>query len=97
MQPIDSSMPKQEVHRGIQVGDQLEIKTESGEVRLISVSLVSDTYFESGDEKFLFNEIEITGQRKFSPGEKVMAFGAAVAVAALFQALITALILGLAL
>lgn len=96
MQPIDSSLPGQELISGIEVGDQIEIKTKSGEIRLILVSLISDTYIESGDEEFLINEIEIVGQRKFSQGEKGMAIGAGLAVGVLMQALIMTLILGLA-
>ncbi len=89
-------MPKQEVVSGIETGDQIEIQTKSGEIRSILVSSVSDTYIESGDERFLIDEIEIVGQRKLSTGEKGMAVGAGLAIGVFMQALIMALILGLA-
>ncbi len=96
MRPIDSSVPREEVISRIEAGDQIEIKTKTGEIRSLLVSSISDTHIKSGDEQFLINEIEIVAQRKFNTGEKGMAVGAGLAVGVLAQALLMALILGLA-
>lgn len=96
MQPIDISVPQQDVISGIRVGDQIEIKTSSGDIRSILVSSISDRYIESADEKFSLSEIEIIAQRKINTAEKGMAVGAGLVVGVLMQTLLMALILGLA-
>jgi hypothetical protein len=96
MQPLDSSLSKQEIVDGIDVGDQIEIETKSGEHRSIYVSSISETHIESNGEHFAIEEIEIIAVRKTNAAEEVAAVGAGIAVGVLFQALIMALILGLA-
>ncbi len=95
MQPIDSSLSEQEVISGIDVGDQIEIKTKSGEPRSISVSSISETHIESGDEQFAIEEIEIIALRKFNMTEKGAGVAAGITLGVLVQALIMALLLGL--
>lgn len=96
MQPIDYSLSRQEVISGIEVGDRIEIKTISGDIRSILVSSISDRYIQSGDEKFPVDEIDIVAQRKINTAEKGMAVGAGLVLAVFMQTLLTALILGLA-
>ena len=70
LQPLDSRVSNEELIKEIKFGDQLEIKTSSGELKLIEVTAVSDGFIKSGDEQFAVDEIEIIAYRKLSGAER---------------------------
>ncbi len=96
MQPLDSISSKQEVMRGVVVGDQIEIETKTGERQSIIVLSVSETHIESGDEQFAIEDVEIIGFRNINMVEKGAGVAVGLTLGALTSALITALVLVLA-
>ena len=96
MQPLDTDFPKQEVVDGIEIGDQIELETKTGDRRVITVSSISKSHIESGTERFALEEIEIVGLRKTTAAEEGagVAFGITIGVSV--HVLLMALILGLA-
>ena len=73
LQPLDTRLSKQEIVQKINIGDQLEIETSSGERRLIHVLSKSETHIESATgDRFELEEIKIISHREYTIGEKTV-------------------------
>ena len=96
MQPLDSGMSRQEIAERIDVGDQVEIRTGSGESRRFHITAMSATQIEAGDEVYTLDEIEIVGHRDITPAEKGTAVAAGIAIGAGLWALFWAVFLAVA-
>ena len=73
LQPLDTRLSKQEIVKEINIGDQIEIETGSGERRVITVLSISETYIEWGaGERFELADIQVISHRKYTIGEKTL-------------------------
>lgn len=100
MQPVKEDSTTEEVLNEINPGDEILLVTKTGNQHLITVSSISKGYIIGEVESFNLDDIEILEVKKPTAVGQVVghtaAAGVGIGVAVLMQALIMAILLGLA-
>ena len=91
--PSKDNISNENIGNEIIPGDQIKIISQAGDQRLITVTSISDGYVISKEGRFKLEDIEIMEIKRLNMAGNVAVVGAFV----FMQALITAIILGLAL